>query len=92
MTVPGVSFCLSCYAPRVSRTRRTVTRRQADVVRARLDPSDAPPTYAQVAERLGIQRGTVHCHLGRVRANEPELYQDVRCGRCGSRVIDVRRR
>lgn len=34
----------------------------------------AAPTYQQVADALGVHVGTVHRHLGRVRAARPELY------------------
>jgi len=32
------------------------------------------PTYPEVAARLGVHVGTVHRHLGRVRAKHPEVY------------------
>lgn len=52
-----------------------MSARQAEVVRALLDDSDAPPTYLVVAEGLGIHMGTVYRHLGRLRAAAPDLYR-----------------
>jgi hypothetical protein len=52
----------------------TVGQRQ--VVGALLDRDDIP-TYALVAERLDVSRGTVSQHLRRVRLQHPEVYEAV---------------
>lgn len=35
------------------------------------------PTYREVAERLGVSRGTVSRHLRRVRERHPDLYRSL---------------
>jgi len=46
---------------------------QRRVALALIDGEDAP-TYAQVAQRLGLHLGTVHTHLRRIRQQHPDIY------------------
>jgi transposase len=59
------------------RLGRTLRPRQSGVAIAILGDGGEPPSYVDVAQRLGIHVGTVHRHLGRVRRRHPELYAQV---------------
>ncbi len=56
---------------------------RARVALALIVPRDAP-TYFEIAARLGIGLGTVHTHLKRLRAGQPDVYAAVMAERAQS--------